>query len=244
MGILRKLAGLVVEFPDQPQPAGPKPGPEEDVLAAIERARKDVEGSVESVVGDLPVKPAAMPAGEGAPSSGISVPTLLSIQEIYGRAKVAADDKAIGVDKAEAMLADPEMADLTPEIRARMVKLALKNMGHELHEIILDAARRDKALDQYSEWLAGKVAECEQQVAAANAALEKEIAEFTAERRAQMATNSLIARQLHADAEAFARLKDAEEDRLFKAVAPFVAAGENPVVIDKPASGPAQQGGK
>lgn len=243
MGILRKLAGLVVEFPDQPQPAGPKPEQEEDVLAAIERARKDVEGRVEAAVEDLPVRPAAAPAGEGTPSSGISVPSILSIREIYSRAKVSPDDKAVGVDKAEAMLADPEMADLAPEIRARMVKLALKNMGHELHEIILDAARRDKALDQYGEWLAGKVGECEQQVAAANTALEKEIVAFTAERRAQIATNSLIAKQLHSDAEAFSRLKDAEEDRLFKAVAPFVAPGENPVVIDKPAKGPAQHSG-
>jgi len=117
-----------------------------------------------------------------------------------------------------------------------MVKLALKNMGHELHEIILDAARRDKALDQYSEWLTQKVDECAKQVETANAALEREIAEYTAERRTQIQTNNLIVKQSRADMQAFARLKDSEEERLFKAVAPFVAPGENPVVIDKPAS--------
>jgi hypothetical protein len=265
VGVLRKLAELVVEFPDDPPGAGGsgkgKAAPDDDVLAQIERARAELDSVVSSKPGaggdrlaDGKFKPEAksqpptaaavklggagssgLPAGPGvggaAAGSGIALPSLLTTAQVYERAGLAPKEGDLNIFRIEQMLADPEMADLELSIRARTVKMTLKTMGKELHEILLDAAKRDQALDSYGQWLGEAVTQVEAQVQAANARLKEEIDEFIAKKNAEIDGNTALLAQAHSARQSFVQEKAREEERLFNIAAPFVAPGENPVVV-------------
>jgi len=242
VGFLKKIAGLVVEFPEQPKPAAARPGATggggEDVLAAIEQARKELEGSVSANFDEgssrKETKAAGTDKAAAATAPAIALPGVLSVSEVYERAKIASDPSGFDVYKVESMLQDPEMADLSMDIRARMVKMTLKSMNRELHEVLLDAARRDQALEQYAQWLGGKVEEVSVQVEAQNGKLQREMEDFIAAHNAAIEQNKRALAQARAALRDFQERKHAEEERLFNTVAPFVAPGENPVVIDRP----------
>jgi hypothetical protein len=168
----------------------------------------------------------AVPGG-----SGIALPSLLTTAQIYERAGLAPKDGEINIFRIEQMLADPEMADLELSIRARTVKMTLKTMGRELHEVLLDAAKRDQALDAYGQWLGETVQQVEAQVQAANARLKQEIEDFVARKNTEIESNTALLAQAHAARQSYAQDKAKEEQRLFDIAAPFVAPGENPVVV-------------
>jgi hypothetical protein len=249
----------VVEFPDDaavktaatPDKAG---AGADDVLASIERARQELEGHVaQRKLGAATPKaypdsdplgrsstsanpfiddsaPPAVPSGDAA-GSQIPLPTLLTVDKIYDRAGLSADPQQMNVYRVQQMLADPDMADLDLAMRARTVKLTLKNMGHELHEIIVDAAKRDQALDSYGDWLKAQVEHVAEQVETENAKLKQEIDDFIAAKNGQIAANRAAFEQAKASQLTYAQDRQAEEQRLFDTVAPFVAPGENPVVV-------------
>jgi hypothetical protein len=261
VGILRKLAGLVVEFPDEAAPessrqpdaaTGKNGGNADDVLASIERARQELEGHVaqrnapgpgrapagRDPLGAAPIanpfstdpEPAA--AGNAAAAdSQIPLPVLLTVDKIYERAGLTADPQQMNIYRVQQMLDDPDMADLDLAMRARTVKLTLKNMGHDLHEVIVDAAKRDHALDSYGEWLDAQVKQVAQQVEAGNARLKQEIDEFIAAKNTQIEANRAALAQAKESQQNYAKDRAAEEQKLFDTVAPFVAPGENPVVV-------------
>src|SRR5512147_1193859 len=124
MGLLRKLAGLVVEFPDEVEK---KP--------TIEAIRRDLESGVkpdfEKGSQSQDAGPAAAP-GAGAPAdplappsqaaSGIRLPELLGIAEIYARAQIKSDPQGVSIEKVAEMLGAPEIAPLPLADRARSVK--------------------------------------------------------------------------------------------------------------------------
>jgi hypothetical protein len=256
VGILRKLAGLVVEFPDETAPtaSGTGGGSEgaDDVLASIEKARLELEGHVaQRRTGSSPAgrpdplggadsiaNPFAAEANlpppapsEAASGSKIPLPTLLTVEQVYERAGLSSDPQQMNIYRVQQMVGDPEMADLDMTIRARMVKMTLKSMGHDLHEIIVDAAKRDSALDSYGGWLTAQVENVGAQVEAENAKLKQEIEEFIAAKNAQIQANRAALEQARQSQASFSQTRQAEEQRLFDTVAPFVAPGENPVVV-------------
>jgi hypothetical protein len=245
VGLLRRLAELIVEFPDTERP--PDQGAtaeDEDVVAAIERIRLDLEKSASpdfeetDAVGAPPAEAAPAEAGKASAAAApaatddpIRVPKALGVHEVYERARIAPTE-GFDVYRVEQMLADPEIADLDVAMRARMVRLALKNMGLELADILADAGRRDQVLEDYLLFLQRRVAEIEQQVKEANAGIQREIDEIIRARTAVITENEAKLRKVLEALEEYRRSKQAEEERLFDIVSPFVEQGQNPVEID------------
>lgn len=241
MGLLRKLAELVVEFPDDQGKAGTpkqKGGEKQDVVSAIEeiaagletQAKPAFEHPADAAV-VLPQAASAATSGAQIPS-GIKLPVLLNIAQVYEKAQIKPDAEGFDISRVEQMLANPEIADLPLEIRARSVKMALQSMGKELRSVLEDAARRDKALDDYLVYLQHRAGQVDEQVAAANDAIRKEIEAFVQAKNALIEQNKAFQEQARQALAVFSQAKEAEEKRLFGIVAPFVSSGENPVIID------------
>lgn len=241
MGLLHKLAGLVVEFPDDKERQGApkqKGAADTDVVSAIEEIARGLETEARpsfehaaASSGSEP-SPSAPAAGQAsAAEGGIKLPVILSIGQVYEKALIKPDAGGFDITRVEQMLSNPEIADLPVEIRARSVKMALSSMGKDLRSVLEDAARRDKALDDYQVYLQHRTEQVEEQVTAANAALQKEIEAFTQAKNELMLQNKALYEQARNALSSFSTAKEFEEKRLFEIVAPFVSAGENPVII-------------
>jgi hypothetical protein len=240
MGLLRKLAELVVEFPEEQGKAGaPKQtgADKQDVVSAIEEIAQGLETqskpAFEHAADPAATKaPGSMPpiAGEQS-ASGIKLPVILNVAQVYDKAQLKPDADGFDLSRVEQMLANPEIADLPLEIRARSVKMALQSMGKDLRTVLEDAARRDKALDDYLVYLEHRTGQVEEQVAAANDAIRKEIDAFVQSKNALMDQNKSFLEQARHALALFGQAKEAEEKRLFNIVAPFVSPGENPVIV-------------
>jgi hypothetical protein len=254
MGLLRRLAGLVVEFPEEPS----KKPPEADVASTIEQIRRSIESSARTsfdtpepahqAAGGAPGAPAAAAPASGA-GQGIALPAAFSVAQIYERAQLKPDADGFDINKVAEMLADPDIASLPVEIRARSVRMALKSMGKDLRVVLEEAARRDKAIDDYHVFLQHRVDLVSQKVSEENARLEQEIDEFVKAKRAEGAQNKACLEQARQMLTEFERVKHTEEQRLFGIVAPFVSPGENPVVLSEEgwpggAAPPKKEGGK
>jgi hypothetical protein len=246
MGLLRKLAELVVEFPDQQPASKEAKGSGDDVVAAIEEIRRGLERDIApdytkeeteqvSIRTAQPELADQRMTGEldSGSSAQIRMPAVLSVGEIYKRAGIKSDASGFDLAKLEELLADPEIADLPLEIRARSVKASLKAMGKELRDIIEEAAKRDQALEDYLVYLDHRVQQVEEQVAAANVALKHEIDSFVAAKTAAIENNKEMMLDAKAALADFRRSKSTEEQRLFSVVSPFVLPGENPVVVSE-----------
>jgi len=244
VGLFRKLAELIVEFPEEERAAAqPATAESEDVVAAIERIRRDLEQSASpdfAATEQEEPAPAEASTAQPAPASvvpaetadePIRIPKALSVGEVYDRAQVA-QEGAIDVYRVEEMLKDPEIADLDVPLRARMVRMTLKNMGHELTDLLADAGRRDQALETYLQYLMRRVMEVEQQVQDANAEIKREMDEYMKARTAVIEQNESKLLRVQQALEEYRRSKQAEEQRLFDIIAPFVEEGQNPVQID------------
>ncbi len=238
MGLLRKLAGLVVEFPEDQSKAGlPKhrDADKQDVVSAIEEIAQGLEAqskpAFDHTAGATAALPDAAATVSGTASSGIKLPVILNVAQVYEKAQIKPDAEGFDISRVEQMLANPEIADLPIEIRARSVKMALQSMGKELRSVLEDAARRDKALDDYMVYLEHRAGQVEEQVAAANDAIRKEIDAFVLAKNTLMDQNKAFQEQARQALAAFGHAKEIEEKRLFNIVAPFVTSGENPVII-------------
>ncbi|MCC7479746.1 hypothetical protein IT575_14995 [bacterium] len=258
-GLLRKLAGLVVEFPDEQKGSGSAAAKdsadqtETDPLAAIEAIRADLESSTsldtrkldaeadklaehasESLAADGTVKTDKAAAGLPTAASAlpqIRLPIVLSISQVYEKAELPAVPGGFDLVKVAQMLEDPEITGLPLDVRARSVKMAVKAAGGEMKEVLADAARRDQALEVYLNYLSGKVDEIHSQVESQNATLEQEIQDFITARRAIIESNKAKLEAARQALHSYSDSKQAEEERLYQLVAPFVAPGENPVVV-------------
>jgi hypothetical protein len=242
MGLLRKLAELVVEFPEgnQPEEAGGQAG--DDVVAAIEQIRLDLEQSSQAEFSEdesVAAAPAASQAAAALPAESdlarlaaqqIPLPRALSIQEIYEKAKIPAGAD-FDIFKVEEMLADPEIADLDVTMRARMVRMTLKNLGRELTDILADASLRDRALESYYEFLTGRTGEVAAQLQKANAGIQRELDSLVQQYKGIMESNDIKRQRIEDSLADFKRTKEVEEQRLFNIAAPFVGQDPNPVDI-------------
>jgi hypothetical protein len=102
-----------------------------------------------------------------------------------------------------------------------------------LSDVIQDAVRRDQALDRFEEFLRGKLSTREAEAERQNAALQAEIDELSRKNRETMEANRRALEAERANLESWRVQKQAEEHRLFEAIAPFV--DQNPIT-----TGPAQ----
>ena len=160
------------------------------------------------------------------------LPSILSIEQIYAKAGIAGEAE-FDINKVEAMLADPEITDLSIELKARMVRMTIKNMDRDLKDILADAGQRDQALENYQFYLERRAAEVESQVGELNAAIQAEIDAFIKQRTSVIDANQEKLRRVQQAVGDFKRSKQVEEQRLFDIAAPFVSQGENPVEVDE-----------
>jgi hypothetical protein len=237
MGILRKLAELVVEFPEEQQPAADSKG--QSVLDSIEQIRADLETDLakerpdfssdsQELQGDSAQAGGSLPSGA---QSSIRLPGILGVNDVYAKAELASTPESFDVYHVERMLQDAEIADLPLDTRAKSVRMALRSMGRELTDLLTDAARRDQALEAYEQFLGEAVADISRQVTEANAALQQQIDEFVRAKTAEIEANRATQERANVGLAEFRRAKIEEEQRLFDVIAPFVAPGQNPVQL-------------
>lgn len=147
---------------------------------------------------------------------------------IYAAAGLPVEaDAAFTVFKVERLLNSEHLAGLGDRAKAASVLVALEANSIKLNTVIQDAVARDKALDNYDQMLRHDVKSLEASVEENNAAIEKQVEEFLQRKREEVAQNN---RGLAEAKELYARWrmkKQAEEERLFAAVTPFVDA--NPI---------------
>ena len=270
MTLLKKFAALFVEFDgdgrtipkEQAGMQKPAASAGEEVLAAIEKIRTDLENeghtefdepedvldhgllaardAADGSKGGLKINigpdSAGLPAGKAKGSApildqvgGISVPKLLSIDEVYARAQIV--ESPASINNVLQMLDDPELEGLTMDIRSRSVKMALKASGIGLEAIIEDAGRRDQALEDYRFYLDNKLEQIEDFVEAENRTLQNEIDDFVQQKQTQMDQNKRSLAEARRIRDEFMAGKQIEEKRLYDIVSPFVSPGENPVEL-------------
>lgn len=273
MNLMRKIAGMFVEFDSDGQPTVPSGADKqnaassgEEVLAAIEKIRADLEneghtefdepedvldpgllasrkaaaspgkpgeGGMKINIGDSPTPNPRADASPSAPildeEGGINVPKLLSIEEVYARAQIT--DSPASINNVLHMLDDPELEGLTMDIRARSVKMALKASGIGLEAILVDAGRRDQALEDYRFYLDNKLDRIQEHVEADNHKLQAEVDAFVQQKQQQMELNRRSLSEAKRINGEFKAAKQVEEKRLYDIVSPFVSPGENPVEL-------------
>lgn len=153
-----------------------------------------------------------------------------ALEQVYASAAIGEPAHGFTVYRLIEMLESSELRDLDPPTRAKVIAGLLKRLpagAVEIGDIIRDAAARDRALDAFEKFLAERVARQQREVEEKNRALQQEIDELTITNMGLQEENRAELERERAKLERWRERKQAEEQRLFDAVAPF--AGENPV---------------
>jgi len=228
MGLVHDRAGTETPISDaddvQPAPeetgtadaavAGIAPGPPPLDLDEVPAERFDAavaDGGHEQAPEDFPLDKIYDSAGIEVPEHGFTVYKLIEMQE------------------AE------ELTGLDRETAAKVIGGMLRRLptgAVEVDDIVLDAARRDQALDAFERFLRDRVARTEDEVRAANRALQEEIDEVTRRNTELMAESRARIDADQARLGIWLERKHAEEQRLYDAVEAFVEA--NPVSRSAP----------
>lgn len=151
--------------------------------------------------------------------------------EVYAAAGLPpADSGGFTIYKVEKILQSQHLADLGDKAKAATVLVTLEASGVGLTAMIQDAVGRDKALDQYDAMLRRDIKNLQTDIEITNVTIEQEIAEYLERKRQEIATNNAKLQQAQELYHTWRIKKEAEEERLYRAVAPFVA--ENPITQD------------
>ena len=204
---------------DEPNAATARPG---GAPAAPPPAPRRAEELVFEPADASPAEPAPVPSAE------------LSV--VYDSAKISPPAHGYTVLKVAEMLRSEHIRGLPAEVRRKSVLVALDAAGVTVEEIVEDAVRRDRALDTYERVLQQHVDKLVEATAAANRALEDEVATRAAALRAQIDENTRKVVAEQAGLQAWRQRKQHEEALIAEAVGHFVS--ENPVT--RSASAPPQ----
>lgn len=153
-----------------------------------------------------------------------------ALAQVYASAGIREPAHGFTIYRLIEMLESSELRELDPPTRAKVIAGLLKRLpagAVEIEEIIRDAGTRDRALDAFERFLSERVARQEQEVEEKNRALQQEIDELTIANMGLQEANRAALEQERAKLERWRARKQAEEQRLFDAVAPFV--DQNPV---------------
>lgn len=171
------------------------------------------------------------------------VPTdVADFAAVYKEAGIELPAHGYGIDRVAEMLENKRLATLAREVKASAVLAALETAGVPIREVIQDAVRRDRALDQFE---AAKQREVGELRAASETRIQetqKEIEEFLKKKNAEIAD---LKQAAEAAARAFADLqarKRKEEERLHEVVAHFIEGADNPITTER-SPGPAPKPG-
>lgn len=201
----------------------------------------DLEAILASVPAPAPVDeralaretPEAGETGEAGAADPLEIPDFAAIYRAAGIADPAHGYTAF---KVLEILSSPELAPLDSKSKAAALSgfLKMNPAGPvPVADLVQDAVRRDQALDQFEEFLRGRLGERAAEVERQNAALQAEIDELSRRHRETMAANRQALEAEQARLGRWQAAKAAEERKLYEAVAPFVdrnpvSAGEAP----------------
>ena len=167
-----------------------------------------------------------------------------SFAEIYAAAEIPPVLNGYTVFKVAEMLQSPHIKDLPAEVKRSSVLVALDAAGVKLQSVIEDAVRRDRALDTFESVQLRGVEELEAAKNRENQQIQAAMEKLVAEHQARLQANRDAVAKARERFEVWRTKKQAEEQRIYDAVAPFVS--ENPVsTASHPAPpGPAAATGK
>lgn len=221
---------------DSAHPSAVRPGPSAPSVKAG-AAGKPGAGTAAQRVAEI-----ASSLGQ-PPAFSPSMPHSSSFEEIYAAAEIPATP--YNIMKVAEMLQSPHLKDLPSEVRRSSVLVALDAAGVKLQSVIEDAVRRDRALDTFESLQRNSVEELEAAKGKENQQIQAEMERLVAEHQARIQANRESIAKARERFEAWQKQKQAEEQRISDAVAPFVT--ENPVSTTRsaaPAAAPAPSGAK
>ncbi len=172
------------------------------------------------------------PGPAEAPAAPSQVPAdVEDFSAVYEEAGIKPPAHGYGVDKVAEMLANKRLATLSREVKATAIVTALEAAGAPVDDVVQDAARRDRAIDEFERAKRSELDNLKNQGAARVQTIEEELQRYLRDKNAEI---EAIKQAVDAAEQAFAQLqirKKREEERLFGIVAHFVTDAENPVTV-------------
>lgn len=241
MGTFKRFAELFVTIEEDESDEVPAEAADEDLDVAVPAARERVESGppvgrpvAERRVREYVEDPDAGHFDEEAFASSPPEPAAgdAPLDAVYRAAGLpTAGDPGFTIFKVEKILHSEHLAGLGDKAKAASVLVTLEASGVGLTAVIQDAVARDNALDQYEAMLRSGIDDFAMNVEIENASIEQEIAEYLEEKRQQVADNNAKLAEAREQYDSWRTKKQQEEERIFNAVAPFVA--ENPITRDE-----------
>jgi len=180
------------------------------------------------ILGNAPA-PATLDESALPAQSGDQVPDFPAIYKASGVTEPAHGFSAY---KVLEILSSPDFAGLDPRAKAAALSGFLKMNPSgpvPIADVIQDAVARDRALDNFEQFLAKKLDSRAEELSKETAALQAEIDELTKRNQEKMNANRLALEQEKKRFAQWQARKRIEQRRLFDAVGPFVE--QNPVSV-------------
>ncbi len=152
-------------------------------------------------------------------------------EDLYAAERLPPQGQGFTVYKIEELLASPHLRGLSVEMKRASLLVAMQASGVDVESVIADAALRDRALDAHEMDLLIELEDLESQTHAQNEALEAEAQAVLRRLQQEMSENTARLEAARKAVAAWKAQKQAEERRLYEAVALFASPDKNPVSI-------------
>jgi hypothetical protein len=192
-----------------------------------------------------PVRPSARPTFDDLDLSedaeldadaeeGAGEPRQHSFDALYKAAQLPGPEAPdFSVYKIERLLESEHLQGLRNDMKRASLLVAMQASNVKVDSVIADASKRDQILDSYDNNLALELDELEQQVTLQNEELEAEAKAVLERLQEQIAANNKQLADARSSYKSWKRAKKTEEQRLYNAIALFIAPGaDNPVTLD------------
>jgi hypothetical protein len=219
--VLEKMK--LVEVEGEEAAAAPTPQ-----APAARRAPTAPRASMTEILGSVP-PPAKIDEQTLPATAGGDIPDFPAIYQASG---VTDPPHGFSAYKVLEILSSPDFAALDPRAKAAALSgfLKMNPTGPvPLSDVIQDAVARDRALDNFEQFLAKKLESRAEELSKENAALQAEIDELTRRNQEKMGANRAALDQEKQRLAQWQARKRIEERKLFDAVGPFVE--QNPVSV-------------
>lgn len=205
-------------------------GPADEETAAPARKKPAATAPAE--------EPAVPPVAAPAPAVNLDTSAIqlepaddeYPLEQVYAGAGITDPPHGINVYRLIQMLEAEEFRGLDQATRAKVVAGVLRRLptgAVEVDDIVRDAALRDQALDAFESFLTDRLATQERDIEERNRALQQEIDELARKNTGLMESNRADAEKQRTRLTRWRQRKQAEEERLYAAIEPFVE--RNPV---------------
>jgi hypothetical protein len=219
--VLEKMRLVEADGDDAP-PAGATPA------APTRRMPPSAKVPLGEILSSVPAAP-RIDEHALTPQAGGEVP---DFPEIYKASGVTDPPHGFSAYKVLEILSSPDFAALEPRAKAAALSGFLKMNPSgpvPIADVIQDAVARDRALDNFEQFLAKKLEARAEELSKENAALQAEVDELTRRNQEKMNANRAALDQEKQRLAQWQARKRIEERKLFDAVGPFVE--QNPVSV-------------